>query len=239
MGLYIEDLPSEAIVKLSFLDGRGGSPKVWKSWIQDDFSLQGSSSYNAPLESLLDDTHEKVQETKAGVAGVLSYLGVSGDFLPTFVIKNIGQTVLSWSSSERPSFSPSMLFIDYGQGENIQEQAVELASLVYPRQGAGQGTVLERLLDTPGSFGVTDGASRGTFTLRLGSWFVAPNLVLESAQLDVSKERTTSGQPLWAKVECSLRPYKLITESEFQDYFRESPRVSLSNLPPVRTGIPS
>ena len=59
----------------------------------------------------------------------------------------------------------------------------------------------------------------GGFTLAIGTWMLVRNLVFRDASIDISKEQTTAGEPLFCTVNCQLEPYKAISWDEFLGWF--------------------
>lgn len=59
-----------------------------------------------------------------------------------------------------------------------------------------------------------------TYTLNIGKWFLATDLLVTNISPVVySKEVTPDGVPLFCTMTVSFRPYKMISYSEFSDYF--------------------
>lgn len=61
-----------------------------------------------------------------------------------------------------------------------------------------------------------------TFQVRIGSWFHAadPPLIMESINMQVSKETLPNGLPIYAIANLVFRPYRQISWIEFQRYFK-------------------
>lgn len=59
-----------------------------------------------------------------------------------------------------------------------------------------------------------------TYTLRVGNWFEAPRLLVDSVTPSFSKEVVRSGNPLLMTINLVLRPYRKITFEEFSGYFK-------------------
>ena len=59
-----------------------------------------------------------------------------------------------------------------------------------------------------------------TYTLRIGNWFSASDLLISSISPVVySKEVTPDGTPLFCTMNVTFRPYKMISYKEFESYF--------------------
>lgn len=59
-----------------------------------------------------------------------------------------------------------------------------------------------------------------TYTLRIGNWFEAPQLLLDKMQVGFSREIAPNGKPLVMKLDATFRPYRNITYPEFAEYFK-------------------
>lgn len=60
---------------------------------------------------------------------------------------------------------------------------------------------------------------KGTCTVSIGGWFTAPYQLLTNASFTVSRTLTKMGYPLYCEGTISFRPYRMITEAEFGQYF--------------------
>lgn len=60
-----------------------------------------------------------------------------------------------------------------------------------------------------------------TFGLRIGNWFEASNLLMETGDIRFSKEVTPSGSPVLLTVGLVFRPYRNISFKEFAGWFRK------------------
>ena len=59
----------------------------------------------------------------------------------------------------------------------------------------------------------------GLVTLRIGKWFRAKNLLIQSSQFDYSKEVNRDGEPIYAVGQIVFTPFDAITYDEFVNYF--------------------
>ena len=218
-------------------------PNVWESFISDDLAIAVSSDYSAPYEELggnARNTWNKWTSAATQTAGSLGNaigwesLGeqTAGVAAKTS-LRNYTQTILHWNSSERPTFSVNMQFPTWRPGQNNERKAVELSSMPLPGiTGFGSATVS---MSRPAGYhgietGVTGlGAFRagnynkvsvlGTWSLAIGDWFHARNLILTNTSLTESKIRTSDG-PLYITVQCELTPYKMVSWSEYMGWWK-------------------
>ena len=197
-------------------------PRVWTSYIDgEDFQFNINAEYAAPWEDILAERNENIATGSTLLNQGAALLG-SDAHVPVQTISNQLMSTLQWTSSERPSFDITMYFINFDdENDNPEREAVELESLTLPRGAENDEGSLT--LRPPGGYsnGGVSGNQRvtGTWTLQMGRWFRAPYLVLENAVMTQSQLRTPMNKPLYAEVNVQLRPYQIITEREFRDYF--------------------
>lgn len=67
-----------------------------------------------------------------------------------------------------------------------------------------------------------------TCSLKIGKWFRAMGLVIDSVNPTFSREVTPDGFPLYARCSVTLSPYRMITAQEMMDYFIELPKFNFS-----------
>lgn len=199
------------------------SNRTWVSYIQDDFSIGTGAEYSAPFEDLLSSAREFL-----GQASIIAGENAR-ELIP---IPSRQNTTLTWVSSERPSFAASLVFIAAKNDDRPQQEAVDLTSYCLPTtptEATGllglagtddQGEITDSVLASPGGYGFEGRNPVGTFTLNVGNWFIASQLVLTSADMNLAAVRTSTGQPLYAEVEVQLEPWRMISAEEFRNYFR-------------------
>ena len=236
---YLDDLEStpEARVVLTHVDpsreGDAGLDRLrqWTSYVVDDLALSASAEYAAPFADLAASVRERANKVQAGAGGVISLLQERGWWpkddaaAQTALNTSLGsyaQSILHWNSSERPTFQVSMHFVTWRNEhvgtKGVTRRATELASMPLPGiSSATDGHTMTR----PAGYNTSenDRGVQGTFTLEIGTWFRARKLVLQSANLNMSKERTTLGEPLYATVECELVPYRMVSYDEYLGWF--------------------
>lgn len=82
-----------------------------------------------------------------------------------------------------------------------------------------EASFMRQELVAPGGFAPMGSTAKGTYMLEIGTWFRANGLILQDASVELSKERMPNGHALWAVVTVTLTPWRLCTQSEFQQYF--------------------
>ena len=117
---------------------------------------------------------------------------------------------------------------------DVRQPILELLSCVYPSIPAFDATVggekLSFMLLAPNGYKAirsseTNGlpAGRGLCTIILGKHFRARNMVLQSVTPSFSKEIQTNGTPLYATVDLSFVPYRILTYDEIKSFFISNP----------------
>lgn len=132
-------------------------------------------------------------------------------------LKSVWQSVVSWTGSEKPTFSLSVLLVKYRKTLNPLNDAVYYMSRCMPTGGEVGFNLDSITMKAPGNFNPLDGT--GMLNVKIGNWFDAKNQVLISADFDVSKEVSTDGTPLFLTGKISFEPYRAITHTEFRKYF--------------------
>lgn len=202
----------EATVRLSHIL----SQTVFVSLITEDLQVAGSSNFTSPFEQYLSDKNNTLNQLTAA-------MNVAGFDFGSIQLKNLGNSISLWENSERPVFNIPMLFITTRTGGDTRRKAAHLSSFTYPITDSNEIS-LTNFVKPPGGYRIgKDGIAIGTWTLEIGTWFRATNLVLKQAPIVMSKEPTPDRQPLFAIVNCTLEPYRMISQSEYMGYFMEGP----------------
>ena len=76
-----------------------------------------------------------------------------------------------------------------------------------------------------------------TFTLNIGNWFEANNLLMNVGSMNFSKETTRNGSPLLMKISLEFRPYRNISFKEFANFFKLNTLVKGDEFVPKGSNI--
>lgn len=117
---------------------------------------------------------------------------------------------------------------------DVRQPILELLSCVYPSIPAFDATVggekLSFMLLAPNGYKAirsseTGGlpAGRGLCTVIIGKHFRARNMVLQSVSPTFSKEIQTNGTPIYATVDLTFVPYRILTYDEIKSFFISNP----------------
>ena len=102
-------------------------------------------------------------------------------------------TLVRFSLSERP----------------VTQVAKDLLKLLLPKGGA--------LLKPPGDYNAGEGT--GTWTVQIGQYFKATQLVLTQGNAAFAPVDVSDGTPLYANISLTFEPYMVPTEEDFAAYF--------------------
>ena len=228
MRLYLDDLidaeEAQVILVWDKPQDDNRAKTSWRSYISDDVNISSEASYTSPWAEVGAQTQETISKYQTAWAGVMSFLGGSESKFSGVSIQTYAQSIMHWTSSERPTFSINMQFVTWREDQKTLDDAISLASMPLP--GIYEGATMTR----PGGYvGFSEDAEgnvsaaknvKGTWALKIGTWLEARNLILTQANLVLSKERTTTGEPLYATVECSLIPYQMTSYDDFLGWFK-------------------
>ena len=236
--LYIDDLEQAVDAKVVLVhdlpakENLGRTLSTWTSYVTDDLVLSSTAEYSSPLADLASQATETANTWQAVVGMITSRFGVSDtgavEKIVSSSVRSYAQSIMVWGNSERPTFSVPMHFVtwrkDHTGNRGVTRRATELASMPLPGISSSVG---DSIMSKPAGYtleGVASGGTervKGTWSLAIGTWFFARNLVMMSANLTMSKERTNTGEPLYATVECELVPYKMVSYLDYLGWFKQ------------------
>lgn len=233
---FIDDiiLSEYTKVTLYFNDGFMTAPEKIEGFLVDDtFSLDATSNWS----DLSEDGHAQAAAKLAGSIGEtvvskgLALVGIGN--------KPVSSTVQQWDGSERPQFDVSLLFVHTKNDSNDrpENKAMFLNARCFPKimsniQAAPMGykPILEILDIGQGEY-QTGQLSRvtGTVTLKIGEWFMAPNLLLMNSSFEFSKECAPDYSPLYAQGKVQLTTARIISYVEYLNYFKRADKSWVSS----------
>ena len=119
----------------------------------------------------------------------------------------------TWESSNKPKFSIEFLLLAHSADKAVVhiEWIKKLQGSVLPISGSGGGLLPPLGYKNDGS---------GTLSLSVGTWFSANRLVMDDVSFTPSKQVMSNGYPLYWNCNITLTPYKMITISDFEGYFK-------------------
>jgi len=214
------------------LRGTGKSESV-EGFAINEFAIGGSSQYDAGgLVSSLQEIASNILNSATTLMNTAFPDMFGGTGLSQRVVKNINQTKARWSGTDKPTFNVSFMLIgtDETSGYKVISDSKKMLKTVYPsdaglltiRAPLGYATELKTL--------DKNYVAKGTVLVTIGQWFMAPNQIIKSVNINYSKEqiRVSRGAteaddvfvPLYARVDVQFEPYKLPTIDEIYDYFQ-------------------
>lgn len=135
-------------------------------------------------------------------------------------IQHPGQTIKSWTGSNRPVFEVPLMFVRVRLTDDVEAETLKLYKGVFGTSvGGGALSRFRAPLNYAPTFSGTVAAS-GTVSLAIGKWFLAHGLVINTVNFNFADTPTDGGKPLWAEGSVSLEPFRAITYNEFRNYFR-------------------
>lgn len=184
--------------------------------VSDTFTIQAAAQYEAEYRIGAGDTANRaVKMLSSMIAGKQSKLEV------------LKSSVMSWIDTQRPVFSLEMIFFSTKRNQDPRINGVQLIGGVLPYSNS------LLMIDAPWQYNVGNMFSgnevaldaSGTMAVKIGQWFYARGQVLTDAQMDLSKETTVDGYPLYSQVTIQFTPAVMPTRSDFFKYF---PKMSLT-----------
>lgn len=142
--------------------------------------------------------------------------------------RNVLQSAQVWRGTEQPTFTLNLLLLALSSDDDIISQVQMLYSMVLPQDSvdAGSsnlnsaGTVIAPLGYFPD---LQTTAYLNTVGFQLGdgeyAWFQAMNLIAKNVSFTFSQEIATNGSPLYAVGQVVLQPARMITFTDFKQYF--------------------
>jgi hypothetical protein len=199
----------------------GESIRSVSGFIVEDFKISTSVS-SSPINEL--DVITKLRHFSTGANVLAGALEQSFGGTVSSIIRNVqgyippagtnfGGTIFSteiWDRTEKPSFTIPVVLVSTNKDVNVNETIRFLTSACQPRLGSAANV---QLIYPPKYF------MRGV-DLRVGKWFYASDLLITSTEFTISKQVTTTGQPLFAKGSISLKPRTLVTAKDVEGWFQ-------------------
>ncbi len=215
---YIKNTDNQFKIKIG-ISRSGKKPKeeLVTSWLSQEFTF-----------SLANNSQEVIDVAWLGKINQLKGMAnIIGDTLSQYervktlskMVKQFGDTVifnktiskLSWSSSQRLTFSLPMIFIAYDKTDDVRAQVSKLSSTVLPEYKD------EKEYTMP--IGFKSGTS---IFVDIGIYMTVPDLIINSVDVVFSKQvLIESGRPLYALCNVSFSSRYAITHQDFLSYLKQ------------------
>lgn len=207
--LSIEELLANknSIIKLTLPTNK----VVTAFMVSDTFDISASANYEAMFQ------RNAIQDLVASKSRAIGEAMKYGEKLLGVRAETIEQTRLTWSGTERPTFSLELLFVTIKADDDPREKVTMLLEGCFPSEGKTPG-----MLSAPWSFGLLKGTEGGKMTVKIGNWFQAPNQVLTNASFQLSRETVETGVPLYAQGNIQFKPFEQLLAKQVKSYFLPS-----------------
>ena len=192
--------------------------------LTDNISLRGENSYDS-WSSMLGDV-VGMNKTVSGIVGkiasgakmVESVAGAMGEgwgLMPKQLTRQI------WTGSQNPAFFVNVMFICLNGSDPSQSVVKRVNSVMrylYPELDRAKSMLgFSGVLTAPAKYNPV--LKKGLVRLQLGKWFNAPNLIIQNANFEMSKELNRLGEPVYATGQIMMVPYEAISYEEYLRYF--------------------
>lgn len=168
----------------------------------DEIQFAASATYSSFAE-------ESVTESILGGLGVNSDLVKMSRKLMQVQTKTKIETRLSWEGSEMPEFNLEIAFVSVRSTENVINQMLPFMMGVMPED-------FGPYVKAPAGYDLLEG---GKFTVQIGEWFRARDMVLTQSTFGVSTRILNNGSNLYATGSISFQPHQMLSADEFADFF--------------------
>lgn len=226
MGLDIDQLISNTNSKVIIcLPSEGFSVT---GFVTEELSGSGQANYSDLFETGGAESLSK-SLTQAGT--LISALGIDKMFgkdmsFPQIQLVTTQQTVAMYTGSSKPSFTIPMVFVALKPeiNQNPEIRVKQLLRATHPGQKEVGDTGIKFLKAPLGYFpSFKNGTARGTVSFSIGTWFRAMNMLITNVSYSFSKEITSLGFPLYAKVSIVFESYRILTAHEVSNFFINTP----------------
>ena len=187
-----------------------------RAFITSDLTISAASRYNSPLES---QKQNSMSETVAGIGAIAQRVIPWAELrekISGFTLRSVGQSVATYSATEKPTFNVSLLFVATRSDDDVRKKVAALYDMVMP-SFAGFG--FDDLVRAPLNYAPGDNkGATGTIAVQVGSWFQALDQIMTNVTFTFSKESIPNGSPLYAHGSISFEPYRVISAEELRGY---------------------
>jgi hypothetical protein len=192
--------------------------------LMDGLSLKGGNNYDSWAGMLGD-----VISMSKGVSSVASALGRGAKAFESVAGAagaGIGTTPKQltrqiWTGSDNPVFFIQLMFICLDSADPNQSVVKKINSIMrylYPELALNKKQFgFSGILTAPAGYNPV--LKKGLARLQIGRWFNAPNLIIQNANFETSKELNRAGEPIYATGQIMMSPFEAISYEEYLAYF--------------------
>lgn len=178
--------------------------------VDDTFNISGSSEFVSASEAIEGAVSStglggKLLNAREASQGMVS--ATTGNSL-----RHVKQTLMNYQGSTKPQFTIGLHLVAVAVGDDPRAYVKQLMEGVSPERGTGD------TLSAPWGYKAIVGGD-GRFSITIGSWFQAFNLVLTEVAFDLSREVVTTDVPLYTTGSISFEPDQALFADEIIGLF--------------------
>lgn len=187
---------------------------VVSALIVGDVDLKGNASWDSSFSGGTAVTEMFNAGIGAGshIMNTMGALG-TGSYVTKPHLRTPEQSVVDWRASGEFSLNLQLMFISLTPKEDIRIPIYNLMKCVYPIVIAGGMFVIpplyyaKRPMNSMGEeYGGVNRGTQGCVGIKIGDWFEAPPVfVVDSVSINMSKEQTPAGLPLYGNGMVSVK----------------------------------
>lgn len=189
---------------------------VVSALIVGDVDIRGNASWDSSFSggTAVTDMFNQISSAASTAMNTLGALGTNS-YVTKPHLRTPEQSVVDWKASGEFSLNLQLMFVALTPNEDIRQPVYSLMKCVYPIVLAGGMFVIpplyyaKRPMNSMGEeYGGLNRGTQGCVGIKIGDWFEAPPVfVVDSVSINMSKEQTPAGLPLYGNgmvsVKCS------------------------------------
>ncbi len=221
--LYIDQLTdSEHHLAKIIITTPDGYPMV--AYITNDFQYGGQTQWGTPWADLGSDTVQNVANVATRGGNWLSKMlgnGQTGEIAQR-KLQTYAQTVEDYKGNEKQDIALSLLFVAIRGGDEIdivRKNTARILAGLYP-WGSNAG------MKAPYNYATSkDKAHGGVWSVKIGTWFQASQLLLSSGSITYSQQVVGSkdagkvNPPLYAVADVTFKPFIMLNAKQVLSQF--------------------
>ena len=183
-----------------------------EAFVRDNFPFANTSRYQSMFDlEVLNSLSNGLNALEQ--AGTMA----TGANIAQRSLKSMNQSMASWTGTDKPSFNFNLIFVATKAEDDPMAEVFKLLKGIYPTADVGSFIMKAPLDYNPNGMA----GAFGTWTVSIGTWFLATYQILTSVNVTVSKEVVQGGKPLFVDAAITFEPYRMITFAEFKQYFKQ------------------
>lgn len=192
-------------------------PQTFRFILSDDVDVGASANYGRGALQALSEGATAGVDTLGNMANRAAD-AVAGKSVAQRKIASLSNSIVEWSGSVKPIFSFNVTLLRTKSTDApLSVITSDIASMCFPDEEGNHIGVTAPGLYKPST---DNNRASGVWSLRVGKWLFARNLILINASFNYSNMVTyTDGTPIAVKGQISLTPYRDISRPEFKEYF--------------------